>query len=440
MLPLWALIAMVGVLVLLEGFFSGSETVYTSTSKAFIHDLAQRGDPRAGLIRDMLSRTERFLGATLTGTNLAMVAATSLCQVIVMRHVVPSAGFQAFVEAVPAPWNWEYVVNAFIMTPSILVMAELVPKSIGRAHADRLALALIGPLRLAATVLLPVSWSVGRVAAFLASLGGGPVHNAFAPTVTRDDLKAMAAMASEQEIVPDVVGSILQSVFELDRKPVSTMMVPLVDVVAVPLQATVGDVERLSVETGHAQFPVFEGRSDSIVGVVSLRHLLYESSERGQDLPPETPIAPYVRREVMFVPESRSVSGLLHELRTEHTPMAVVVDEYGGVVGILTLVDLVEELVGELHDERDRPAAVLAMLEGGAFECDGKTTIEVLSDALGLVIQRDGFDTAAGLVLKLAGRIPSEGERFRFDQYEVEIVKVTRHRLARLRFRRLGEG
>ena len=140
----------------------------------------------------------------------------------------------------------------------------------------------------------------------------------------------------------------------------------------------------------------------------------------------------------MFVPESRSVSGLLHELRYQHTPMAVVVDEYGGVVGILTLEDLVEELVGELHDERDRPAAVMAMLEGGAFECDGKTSIEVLGDALGFVIDREGFDTAAGLLLKLAGRIPAEGERFRFDDYEIEVVKVVKHRLARLRFRRVG--
>lgn len=438
MLPLWVLIGMVVVLVLLEGFFSGSETVYTSTSKAFIHDLARRGDPRASLIRDMLARTERFLGTTLTGTNLAMVAATSLCQMIVLNHIMPSPAFQAFTAAVPVPWNWEYVLNAFIMTPSVLIMAELVPKSIGRAHADALALALIRPLRFAERLLAPVSWTVCRVAGFLASWAGGPVQNAFRPAVTREDLKAMAVMASEQEVVPDVVGSILQTVFELDRKPVSTMMVPLVDVVSVPLEATVGDIERLSVETGHAQFPVYSGRIDEIIGVVSLRHLLYEASTQGGDLPAGTPIGPYVRRQVMFVPESRSVSGLLHELRYQHTPMAVVVDEYGGVVGILTLEDLVEELVGELHDERDRPAAVMAMLEGGAFECDGKTSIEVLGDALGFVIDREGFDTAAGLLLKLAGRIPAEGERFRFDDYEIEVVKVVKHRLARLRFRRVG--
>jgi CBS domain containing-hemolysin-like protein len=437
MLPLWVLIGLVALLVLLEGFFSGSETVYTSTSKAFIHDLAQRGDPRASEIRSMLSRTERFLGTTLTGANLTLVSATSLCQVIVGHYIAPSAAFQMLVATVPAPWDWAYVVNAFIMTPSLLILAELVPKSLARAHADTLALRLVRPLRLAETVLAPVSFVVSKVAGVLAGWAGGPVQNAFKPAVTREDLKAMAAMATEQEVVPDLVGSILLTVFELDRKPVSSMMVPLVDVVSVAEDATVGEVERLSVETSHAQFPVFSGRVDEIVGVVSLRHLLYEGPAQGGDLPAHTPIGPYIRRQVMFVPETKSVTSLLHELRYQHIPMAVVVDEYGGVVGILTLEDLVEELVGELHDERDRPAAALAMLEGGAFECDGKLAIEALGDALGCTVTRDGFDTVAGLVLKLAGRIPAAGERFRFGGYEIEVVTVLKHKLARLRFRRV---
>jgi CBS domain containing-hemolysin-like protein len=440
MLPLWVLIGLVALLILLEGFFSGSETVYTSTSKAFIHDLAQRGDPRAGEIRSMLSRTERFLATTLTGTNLALVSSTSLCQVIVRHYLEPSLAFQAFVAAVPAPWDWAYVANAFIMIPCILIMAELVPKSLARAHADTLALRLVRPLRLAGTILAPVSFVVGKLAAVLAGWAGGPMRNAFKPAVTREDLKAMAVMAAEQEVVPDLVGSILLTVFELDRKPVSSMMVPLVDVVSVPEEATVGEVEHLSVETGHAQFPVYSRRVDEIVGVVSLRHLLYEAPAQGGDLPAHTPIGPYVRRHVMFVPETKSVTSLLHELRYQHISMAVVVDEYGGVVGILTLEDLVEELVGELHDERDRPAAALAMIEGGAFECDGKMTIETLGDVLGCTVTREGFDTVAGLVLKLAGRIPAEGERVRFGQYEIEVVRVVKHKVARLRFRQVAEA
>jgi putative hemolysin len=436
MLPLWLLFAVVALLILLVGFFCASETVYTSTSKAFIHDLAGRGDPRAGVIRDMLAHTERFLGTTLTGTNLALVTATSLCQVIVSNRIIPTPGFQAFIAAVPVPWNWDAVLNALIMTPSTLILAELVPKSIGRAHADALALRLVAPLRYAETLLFPVSWAGAKAAEALVGWIGGPVQNAFKPAVTRDDLRAIAVMAAEQEIVPNTVGSILQTVFELDRKSVASQMVPLVDMVSLPVSATVGDVERLSVETGHAQFPVFETRVDDIVGIVSLRHLLYEASAAGGDLPPETPIEPYIRRQILFVPESKSVTSLLQELRYQHIPMAVVVNEYGGVVGILTLEDLVEALVGELHDERERPAAALAVLEGGAFECDGKTSIGALGDTLGCVVERDRFETVAGLVLSIAGRIPSEGDRFPFGEYDIEVTKVERHRVSRLRFRR----
>lgn len=436
MLPLWLLFGMVALLVLLTGFFCASETVYTSTSKAFIHDLAQRGDPRAREIRDMLARTERFLGTTLTGTNLALVAATSLCQAIVSHRIVPTPAFQAFVKAVPVPWDWEYVLNALIMTPSMLVLAELVPKSIGRAHADALALRLVKPLRFAEKLLFPVSWAGARVAETLAGWAGGPVRPAFRPAVTREDLRAMAAMAAEQDVVPDTVGSILQTVFELDRKCAADLMVPLIDVVSLPLTATVGDVERLSVETGHAQFPVYGSRVDEILGIVSLRHLLYEAPPGGGDLPPDTPIGPYVRRQVLFVPETRSVTSLLQELRYQHIPMAVVVNEYGGVTGILTLEDLLAALTGELHDERDRPAAALAVLEGGAFECDGRLSVEALSDTLGCTIEGGRFRTVAGLVLSLADRIPQEGETLAFDDYEIEVVRRVGQRLSRLRFRR----
>jgi len=436
MMPLWLLFTAVGLLVLLVGFFCASETVYTSTSKPFIHDLAQRGDPLAAEIRDMLARTERFLGTTLTGTNLALVAATSLCQVIVTHRVIPTPAFQAFAEAWPVPWDWDYVLNALIMTPSTLVLAELVPKSIGRAHADELALRLVRPMRIAETLLFPVSWAGAKVAEAIVGWAGGPVQNAFKPAVTRDDLRAMAVMAAEQEVVTDTVGSILQTVFELDRKSVASQMVPLVDVVSVPLSATVQEVEKLAVETGHAQFPVFAGRVDDIVGIISLRHLLYEAAPAGEDLAPGTPIGPFIGRQVLFVPESKSVTSLLHELRYQDTPMAVVVNEYGGVVGILTLEDLVEALVGELHDERDRPAAALAVLEGGAFECEGKMSVAALSDTLGCAIEGDRFETVAGLVLSLGGRIPAEGEVFPFGDYEIEVVKVLRHRVSRLRFRR----
>ena len=143
-------------------------------------------------------------------------------------------------------------------------------------------------------------------------------------------------------------------------------------------------------------------------------------------------------RNITFVPESKPVGGLLHELRFQHIPMAVVVDEHGGVVGILTLEDLVEEIVGDIQDERDRPISEVAILGEDIFDCDGKLEIEDLEAHLGMDIDRDGFETVAGLVLKLGGRIPRAKDHLRFRDYDIEVLDVVKHKVTRLRFRRLA--
>lgn len=431
------LIAAIALLVLLEGFFSGCETVYTSTSKAFIHERAERGDPRAIQIRALLARTERFLGTTLTGTNLALVASTALCQITLSGYVVPSRAFQWLVATFPAPWNWESVLNTIIMTPVVLVFAELIPKTIGRAHADALALRLAAPLRLAGTILRPLVWVMGSSAGWLAGLVGGKAVPAAVPAVSRDDLRAIAEMAVEQGLLPGVAAAMLQDVLELDRKPVSAMMVPLVDVASLPVGATLAAVEELSLATGYARFPVYQERVDDIVGIVDLRHILYETGGDGAVLRGAESIEPYIHRNIVFIPEFKPVGELLHELRYQHIPMAVVVDEYGGVVGILTLEDLVEEVVGDIQDERDQPVAEVVAVGKGVYECLGKTQIEAVEEVLGLSIPRDGFETVAGLVLKLGGRIPHRGDRLRFGGYEIEVIGVEKRRITRLRFCRL---
>ena len=437
MLPM-LLMAAVLFLVLIEAFFSGSETVLTSASKTFLQARAMEGDRRAGTARRLLERTERFLGTTLLGTNLAVVSSTTLCQYLVIHYLLPSAAFQRLESAIALPWPWPTVANTLIMTPLILLFGELIPKSVGRAHADRLALRVARPLYWAGTVLFPLSWLFGRAAAGLAQLLGlKKIHTALKPQVTRDDLRTIAEMAAEQGLVPEAAGSMLQTVFDLDRKPVSGLMVPLVDVASVSIDATIEEVERLSVETGFARFPVYENRVDDIVGIVSLRQLLYEAKE-APDAPSgrDAPIRPYVRRNISFIPESKPVGELLHELRYQRIPMAVVVDEHGGVTGILTLEDLLEEIVGDIQDERDRPALALRKIGDSQFECDGKLGIEELEEHLGLNIPREGFETAAGLVLKLAGRIPAAGETFSFADYSVEVLEVEKRRIRRLRFSR----
>lgn len=414
-------------LVLVEGFFSGSETAITSMNKVYLHERAERGDPRACLIERLLQRTERFLGTTLVGTNLAVVSSTTLAGVLIARHCPP---------------QWQTLANTLLMTPLILIVGELIPKSVGRAHADNISLVLARPLRFAQSALLPIVALTGWLADLLAGVvGRDPGHrSAF---ITRDDLRAIAEIATEEGLVPASAGSMLRTLFELDRRTVSTVMVPLVDVRSIPHDTTIASVEALAVRTGFTRFPVYRGRIDEIIGVVDLRHVLYALHSGRDDTthgPPDTRLTPYIQHDVVFVPETKSVGSLLHEMRYHRVPMAAVIDEHGGVVGVLTTEDLVEEVVGQIHDERDADHYEFERVAQSVYECDGKLPVRDLADHFRLELEPEGYETVAGLVLKLAGRIPNTGDRFRFQGLEVEVLELARRRVAKVRFRLLAES
>lgn len=435
MIPLWLMALVVFGLVLLSGFFSGVETVFNSISKASIQDLAQKGNPAAQLIRRMLAKAERFLGTILLANNLVNVSATTICQVFLAHSVFSNSAVTSFLARIPLRWNWENVGNTLVMTPLILLFGELLPKSLGRAHADALAPRIVRPLQWVDWLLRPAVVLIGWIANGLVRLLGGEPGGLVAPHVTRDDLRALADMAAEQGLVPEQAGAMLKTVFQLDQRPIAAMMTPLVAVHSLSVTATIAEAEALAAESGHARFPVYRNRVDDIVGTLDVRTLLFRRSQDSK-LADRTGIAPFVDREALFVPESKSVVDLLADLRYRKAYMMIVVDEHGGVTGIVTLRDLVEEIIGEMHDEREESGTSIERVGDEIFECEGRLDVRELAEHLVLEIEPNGFETAAGLVLKLAGRIPREGETFALDGYDVTILAMDRHRIERLRFAR----
>lgn len=407
--------------ILLEAFFSGSETAITSMNKALLRNRADAGDGRARLVERLFRHTERFLGTTLVGTNLAVVTSTTLAELLISHWCTP---------------GWESLANTLVMTPVILLAGEMLPKSIARAYADRVALIVARPLRVAQWLLLPLVWAAGRLAGLIADRVGAPDPSRRTGFVTRDDLRAMAEIAAEDGVVNETTGTMLGALFDLDRRSVSAVMTPLVDVQSLSIDATVSEVEALSVKTGMSRFPVYRNRVDDIAGVIDLREVLCSEREADENAG-DRPVLPFVRDDVAFVPENKSAGSLLHELQYQPLPMAIVVDEHGGVVGVVTVEDLMEEIVGEIHDERDRPEKGLTQVGETAYECEGRTEVRELREQLGIEFEFGGFQTAAGLVLKLAGRIPKAGETFQIGGFEVEVLELSGRRISRLRFRRI---
>ena len=394
-----------------EGFFSGSETAIISADRTSLRARARRGDPRAAIAHQLLEHSERLLSTTLVGTNLAVVVGTSLATWLASHYVGP---------------EWESVVTTAVMSPLILVFGEILPKSLGRANALGMTLRVARALRLAQRVMGPVVVAVGWVAdAVLRPFGRGETERS--PYVGREELKALAEVGAEHGALLSEEKRMIQSVLELNERPVETVMVPLVEMVALPLEATVADLEEATARSGFSRFPVYEGRVDNVVGIVRVVDALKA------DLGPQAPIEPLVHRDVAYVPETKPVGELLAELRYSRVPMAIVVEEHGGVVGLVTLEDLVEEVIGHIRDEREE--AQLLRLEASFFECEASMEIDELVRLTGLPVRKEGFETVGGLLMKLTGRIPQRGETVVFGPYRIEVLDATPRQVRRVRFR-----
>ena len=327
------IIVLVVVFLVLEGFFSGSETAIISANRAKLRLLASKGDSRAKLALKLLGKSEELLATTLVGTNIAVVSGTTLATWLIARHL-------------PAHWD-ERLLATLVMTPIILVFAELMPKRICRAWADTITLHIARPLRFSQKLLYVIIALVSRITRILLWLVPSR-HSTTAVDVSREELKASAQIGEEHGVLAPQTRRMIQSVFDLGERLVSTVMVPLSRVVSVPLEANVEDVEHLAERAGYWRFPVYQGHRDNIVGIVNLTDILYSS------VPPATPIGQFVRREVARIPRNKSLAAVLMEFRYSQVPMAIVVDEAGRSLGLLSPQDLLEEIVGNIRDDNAR--------------------------------------------------------------------------------------
>lgn len=416
---LLALGACVLLCLVLEAFFSGSETAIVSADRAQLRSAARTGDRRASLAERLLDRAETLLATTLVGTNLAVVTGTSLATLVVHDLV----------------GRWGLGIDSgtatiLVMTPLILVFGEILPKSIARGNAHAMTLRVAQPLAWAQRVMRPLVALASRLTELALALAGSK-PTAESPYVSREELKALAEIGEEHGVLESDERRMIQSILELRERPVSMVMVPLIDMATLDITSSVAELEELVARTGFSRFPVHEERVDNVVGIVALTDLL-RAGPIGD--PSATSIAALVRQGATFVPETKSVGELLQELRYSDTPMAIVVDEHGGVAGLATAEDLVAEIIGRVRDERRPGPHAVAAEDGSAFECDGKMDVEEFAERTGIDVGRGGFETVAGLISTRAGRIPQAGETLDLGTWRAEVLDASPRHVRRLRF------
>jgi CBS domain containing-hemolysin-like protein len=396
-------------LLYFSGLFSGSETAYFSLSRLDLSEM----DPRSRA-RRLMDVPERLLIAILLGNTLVNVAAGSLGAVAAL-HL---SRLRNYSEAVTI------ALEVGVVTCVILVVGEIAPKMYAmqrnRYYAERSS----GILSLVMTVFRPAVEILHR----LVSAVSGFVGEGDRPFVTAEELRTIVAISEQRGTLEEEERDMIDSVMEFGDTVIREVMVPRVDMACLEDTATIREAVTRVKELGYSRLPVYRGDIDHITGVLYAKDLLkYDAETEGQ-----MTIAGLLRR-AYYTPESKSAGELLRELQRDRTHIAIVVDEYGGTAGLVTLEDLIEEIVGEIRDEYDEEEPLVKVINKNTLIADGMVRLDELAEELGADIQGEGVETLGGFLMDAFGRIPSEGEKLERDGIEFAIEAVDEHRITRVR-------
>jgi len=396
-------------------FFSLSEAALVAVSDATVSRLIDKGDRRAELVRQLVS-TGEYLSALIVGLNACVILSSTMMTVLVHRTL--GDGYKH---------DWRSQVAHIGMVAFLLVVAELVPKTYGSVFAERLALRVAGPIRWMMRVTAPFSNLLNGLCRTCLRISGGELLPA-RHLVTQDEIKAAADIGEEEGIVEPEEGEMLDSVIEMTGTTVREIMVPRVDVVALPVTASVDEMLTAAVESGYSRIPVYAENIDHITGVIYVNDLLRQFQDGIKPLELSD-----LAREPFLVPETKRVWELFREMRERKVHIAIVIDEYGGTEGVVTIEDILEELVGEIEDEHDTPAEEVKMVGENEALVEANTRIEHVNEALGLDLPEEEYETLGGLVAGIGGRIPAPAQRIWVAGVEIVVEEGNAQRLQSLR-------
>ncbi|MEM1041902.1 MAG: hemolysin family protein [Bacteroidota bacterium] len=420
-------IALIALMLVLSAFFSGSEIAFVTANRLKAEVRAHREGFVGRLVREFIREPARFLTTTLVGNNIALVLYSALMTLALDDPLRAFArdllGPDAAVEGLVL------VLQTIIASTIVLIFGEIIPKSLFREPADRVVFAAALPLKLTYYLFLPVIKIAGWTSSLLVRLTG--VEAQSFQQFLRSDYEAIVRESRESGTLDldEEESEILSNVFELRNLRVKDSMVPRTDVEALDEDATLAEARARFVETGFSRLPVYRENVDHIVGVV-VAHDLFQRPERLSD----------IVREVTFVPEAKRAKDLLYEFLETGTSMVIVIDEYGGTAGLITVEDLLEELFGDIRDEFDAEDEVVRQVNDHTFLVSGRAEVELLNANYDLHLPEGDYETVAGLVLDRLSSIPDERTEFDLDGYRLMILKASANRIETVRIVRDAPG
>lgn len=403
-------IIILGCAALASGFFSGSETALIGIGKERVRQLTGHG--RAGeRVQQLVADPDRLLSTLLVANNLVNILGAAIATTLFINLLGERWG----------PW-----VATAVVTAVVLVVGEITPKSLATRYPERFSLTVAPIIWQLSRILGPVARMFTAITRGLFRLFRLPARSDVA-AVTEEDVRALVQLGLEEGEIEDVEREIINALFDLADRPVREVMTPRIDIVTLTTPVTADGARQAVATSGHSRYPVIGSDLDELAGVLYVKDLLQIHPEANPDQ------VRAILRTPNYVPESTSVLSVIQLMRRERFQLAIVLDEHGGIEGLVTIKDLISELVGELQDEYDPGTPSLVKVGEQSWVADGRIDLEEVEQALTFKLPPGPYSTVGGLYLAAAGRIPAEGDQIDVDAVKLTVLQMNRNRIGRLR-------
>jgi putative hemolysin len=415
----------IALLILLNGLFVAAEFSLVRVRRTRIDQLVDEGNRRARRVERLVSQPARFLATIQIGlTFVGFLAATFAGASIV-------GDLSKFLQGIPALQPQAQLISLLLVTTVVslitILFGELVPKALAYAHAERMAFLFAVPIDLLGRVLSPLVWLLTTITQAITRLFGVPTTQQ--ERVTTEELMILVERSSEQGVIEAEEQQMIGAVLELGEQHVHEVMVPRIDIQALPVTATLDEMIATIVKEGHSRIPIYDESIDNVIGILYAKDLLpLLKGGRQPDLRK-------IVRAPVFVPESISVDDLLHQLQRQKVHIAIVLDEYGGTAGLVTIEDLIEQIVGEIQDEYDVEEPMLEPLDEDRARVDGRASVDDMANHFGIELNaadKEQYDTVGGLVFHEFGGVPSVGDSVEVDGLTLTVESTDGRRVGKV--------
>lgn len=400
------------ILLIGSGFFSASETALMSLSKIRIRYMQQEGVKGAKLVSSLIENPNKLLSSILVGNNVVNIAATSISTSLFIGLMKGSEGV---------------AVATAVMTILVLIFGEITPKSIAANNSEKVALLVARPIKFIIFILSPIVWIFNLITGFIFKIVGLE-NKGVQPYITEEELRTMVNVSHEEGVLEIEEREIINNVFQFGDMQAKNAMIQRIDMVAIDVEDSYDEIIELFKNEKLSRMPVYEENIDDIIGILNIKDVIFLDDEEIENFD----IKKYIR-EPFFTYEFKKIAQLLEEMKIEKTQMAIVVDEYGGTSGLITVEDLIEVIVGDIDDEYDDEDDEIQVIKEDEYIVEGSTKITDVNELIGVRLESEEFDSIGGFIIGHLNRLPEEEEVVEVDDIRFCIESIDKNRIKKIR-------